>query len=185
MLGWSDDRPLSTVLPGKVARALTKRFGYTTCGQLLLNHYPRDYIRQRRNFRAVAGRAAPEGAFITGTGTETWLSKRPTSNGSVVDVTVDDLYTAVLFNGICLERVRQKGVPVLFSGTLKFYNRQAQLQHLEFLILDAPAGSTPVSTRWGGTLKAISQFVDVEELLRDREWLPVYPASSTLKTWTI
>ena len=185
MLGWSDDRPLSAVLPGKVAKALTKSFGYTTCGQLLLNHYPRDYIRQGRNFRAFAEREAPEGAFITVSGTVTWISKRPTSNGFVLNVTVDDMYTAVFFNGIWQERVLQKGVRVLFSGKLKFYNRQAQLQHPEFLILDAPAGSTPVSKRWGGTLKAISQFVDVEELLRDREWLPVYPASSTLKTWTI
>ena len=120
MLGWSDDRPLSAVLPGKVAKALTKSFGYTTCGQLLLNHYPRDYIRQGRNFRAFAEREAPEGAFITVSGTVTWISKRPTSNGFVLNVTVDDMYTAVFFNGIWQERVLQKGVRVLFSGKLKF-----------------------------------------------------------------
>ena len=185
MLGWKDDRPLSEVLPGKVAKALTKSFGYSTCGQLLMNHYPRDYIRQGRNFRAFAERQAPEGSFITVSGTVTDVSKRPIRNGFVLNVTVDDTYTAVYFNGVWQERVLYPGMRVLFSGKLKFFNRTAQLQHPEFLILDAPRGESSVSKRWGGTLKAISQFVDVEELLRDREWLPVYPASSTLKTWTI
>ncbi|MGO3010943.1 MAG: ATP-dependent DNA helicase RecG [Corynebacterium casei] len=185
MLGWKDDRPLTEVLPGKVAKALTKSFGYSTCGQLLMNHYPRDYIRQGRDFQAFAEREAPEGSFITISGTVTNVSKRPIRNGFVLNVTVDDTYTAVYFNGVWQERVLYPGMRVLFSGKLKFFNSQAQLQHPEFLILDAPRGETSVSKRWGGTLKAISQFVDVEELLREREWLPVYPASSTLKTWTI
>ena len=185
MLGWKDDRPLTEVLPGKVAKALTKSFGYSTCGQLLMNHYPRDYIRQGRDFQAFAEREAPEGSFITISGTVTNVSKRPIRNGFVLNVTVDNTYTAVYFNGVWQERVLYPGMRVLFSGKLKFFNSQAQLQHPEFLILDAPRGETSVSKRWGGTLKAISQFVDVEELLRDREWLPVYPASSTLKTWTI
>ncbi|MGO1446770.1 ATP-dependent DNA helicase RecG [Corynebacterium casei] len=185
MLGWKDDRPLTEVLPGKVAKALTKSFGYSTCGQLLMNHYPRDYIRQGRDFQAFAEREAPEGSFITISGTVTNVSKRPIRNGFVLNVTVDDTYTAVYFNGVWQERVLYPGMRVLFSGKLKFFNSQAQLQRPEFLILDAPRGETSVSKRWGGTLKAISQFVDVEELLRDREWLPVYPASSTLKTWTI
>ncbi|MGO1952731.1 ATP-dependent DNA helicase RecG [Corynebacterium casei] len=185
MLGWKDDRPLTEVLPGKVAKALTKSFGYSTCGQLLMNHYPRDYIRQGRDFQAFAEREAPEGSFITISGTVTNVSKRPIRNGFVLNVTVDDTYTAVYFNGVWQERVLYPGMRVLFSGKLKFFNSQAQLQHPEFLILDAPRGETSVSKRWGGTLKAISQFVDVEELLRDREWLPVYRASSTLKTWTI
>ena len=185
MLGWKDDRPLTEVLPGKVAKALTKSFGYSTCGQLLMNHYPRDYIRQGRDFQAFAEREAPEGSFITISGTVTNVSKRPIRNGFVLNVTVDDTYTAVYFNGVWQERVLYPGMRVLFSGKLKFFNSQAQLQHPEFLILDAPRGETSVSKRWGGTLKAISQFVDVEELLREREWLPVYRASSTLKTWTI
>ncbi|MEY8578056.1 ATP-dependent DNA helicase RecG [Corynebacteriaceae bacterium 6-324] len=185
MLGWKDDRPLTEVLPGKVAKALTKSFGYSTCGQLLMNHYPRDYIRQGRDFQAFAEREAPEGSFITISGTVTNVSKRPIRNGFVLNVTVDSTYTAVYFNGVWQERVLYPGMRVLFSGKLKFFNSQAQLQHPEFLILNAPRGETSVSKRWGGTLKAISQFVDVEELLRDREWLPVYPASSTLKTWTI
>lgn len=185
MLGWKDDRPLTEVLPGKVAKALTKSFGYSTCGQLLMNHYPRDYIRQGRDFQAFAEREAPEGSFITISGTVTNVSKRPIRNGFVLNVTVDDTYTAVYFNGAWQERVLYPGMRVLFSGKLKFFNSQAQLQHPEFLILDAPRGETSVSKRWGGTLKAISQFVDVEELLREREWLPVYRASSTLKTWTI
>lgn len=185
MLGWKDDRPLSEVLPGKVAKALTKSFGYSTCGQLLLNHFPRDYIRQGKNFRAFAERQAPEGSFITVSGTVTHIAKRPIRNGFVLNVTVDDAYTAVFFNGVWQERVLYPGIRVLFSGKLKFFHNSAQLQHPEFLILDAPRGESAVSKRWGGTLKAIAQFVDVEELLRDREWLPVYPASSTLKTWTI
>ncbi|MGO3060556.1 MAG: ATP-dependent DNA helicase RecG [Corynebacterium sp.] len=185
MLGWKDDRPLTEVLPGKVAKALTKSFGYSTCGQLLMNHYPRDYIRQGRDFQAFAEREAPEGSFITISGTVTNVSKRPIRNGFVLNVTVDNTYTAVYFNGVWQERVLYPGMRVLFSGKLKFFNSQAQLQHPEFLILDAPRGETSVSKRWGGTLKAISQFVDVEELLREREWLPVYRASSTLKTWTI
>ncbi|WP_313551087.1 DEAD/DEAH box helicase, partial [Corynebacterium sp.] len=185
MLGWKDDRPLTEVLPGKVAKALTKSFGYSTCGQLLMNHYPRDYIRQGRDFQAFAEREAPEGSFITISGTVTNVSKRPIRNGFVLNVTVDNTYTAVYFNGVWQERVLYPGMRVLFSGKLKFFNSQAQLQHPEFLILNAPRGETSVSKRWGGTLKAISQFVDVEELLRDKEWLPVYPASSTLKTWTI
>lgn len=185
MLGWKDDRPLTEVLPGKVAKALTKSFGYSTCGQLLMNHYPRDYIRQGRDFQAFAEREAPEGSFITISGTVTNVSKRAIRNGFVLNVTVDNTYTAVYFNGVWQERVLYPGMRVLFSGKLKFFNSQAQLQHPEFLILDAPRGETSVSKRWGGTLKAISQFVDVEELLREREWLPVYPASSTLKTWTI
>src|SRR5699024_9997885 len=118
MLGWGDDRPLSAVLPGKVAKALTKSFGYSTCGQLLLNHYPRDYIRQGKDFRAFAARQAPAGSFIAVSGTATKISRRATSGGFVLNVTVDDAYTAVLSNGRWQGRVLQPGARVLFSGKL-------------------------------------------------------------------
>src|SRR5699024_985359 len=129
MLGWKDDRPLAEVLPGKVAKALTKSFAYSTCGQLLLNHFPRDYIRQGENFRAFAERQAPEGSFITVSGTVTHIAKRPIRNGFVLNVTVDDAYTAVFFNGVWQERVLYPGIRVLFSGKLKFFHNTAQLQH--------------------------------------------------------
>ncbi|MFH0412509.1 ATP-dependent DNA helicase RecG [Corynebacterium sp. L4756] len=181
MLGWSDERPLTEVLPGKVAKALTKSFGYTTCGQLLLNHYPRDYVQQGNAFRSVEDGGAQEGSIVTIVGTVTEKRTRHTNRGEILNVVVDGKYTAVFFNGTWQNRVLDYGSRVLFSGKLKYFGQKPQLQHPEFLILNGPS----TASKWTGTLKAISQFVDVEELLRTRVWFPVYPATSTLKSWTI
>src|SRR5699024_12210298 len=105
-----------------VANELTKGCSYAACWQLLRSPFPRDYIRQGKHFRAFAERQAPEGSFITVSGTVTHIAKRPIRNGFVLNVTVDDAYTAVFFNGVWQERVLYPGIRVLFSGKLKFFH---------------------------------------------------------------
>lgn len=133
MLGWQDDRLLKDVLPAKDAAKIKKAFGYTTCGQLL-SHYPRDYIRHNKE---VGLGGANEGDYVTVTGQVLRLQQRNTGKAFLLTLSMDNGITATFFNAHYLTRVLRQGMRLMLSGKLKFFRGQPQLQHPDFVIIDA------------------------------------------------
>lgn len=194
MLGWRDERELKEILPAKDATKIKKAFGYTTCGELL-SHYPRDYIRHNKE---VGLGGANEGDYVTVTGQVVRLQQRNTAKTFLLTLSMDNGITATFFNAHYLTRVLRQGMRLMLSGKLKFYRGQPQLQHPDFVVIDAggagsasnalydaaPSGGSGGKVTATGSLRNLSQFGQLESLL-EREWIPVYPASGKVTSWYI
>ena len=137
MLGWRDERELKEILPAKDATKIKKAFGYTTCGELL-SHYPRDYIRHNKE---VGLGGANEGDYVTVTGQVVRLQQRNTAKTFLLTLAMDNGISVTFFNAHYLTRVLRQGMRLMLSGKLKFYRGQPQLQHPDFVVIDAGAAS--------------------------------------------
>ncbi|WP_311518355.1 ATP-dependent DNA helicase RecG [uncultured Corynebacterium sp.] len=194
MLGWRDERELKEILPAKDATKIKKAFGYTTCGELL-SHYPRDYIRHNKE---VGLGGANEGDYVTVTGQVVRLQQRNTAKTFLLTLSMDNGITATFFNAHYLTRVLRQGMRLMLSGKLKFYRGQPQLQHPDFVVIDAggagsasnalydaaPSGGSGGKVTATGSLRNLSQFGQLESLF-EREWIPIYPASGKVTSWYI
>ena len=196
MLGWQDNRPLTEVLAAKDAAKITKALGYETCGELLA-HYPRDYIRHNKD---VGLGDAAEGDIVTVTGTITGFNRHDRGKTTIINVQLDDSIMATFFNANYVMRMLHRGQRVMMSGKLKFFRNQPQLQQPDFVEIDAfgrpdgevddyrqPAAESGKKNRpkVTGSLRNLSQFGRLDQLLLEREWIPVYPATSKVTSWYI
>ncbi|WP_312715283.1 ATP-dependent DNA helicase RecG [Corynebacterium flavescens] len=199
MLGWRDERPLEDVLPAKDAHNITKALGYRTCGELL-GHYPRDYIRHNKD---VGLGDAAEGDIVTVTGIVSAISKRDTGRTTIINVQLDGNISATFFNALYVLGMLKRGMRVMLSGKLKFFRGIAQLQQPDFVVIDAfgrpsgelepylvpepdsrqPSGKRSKKQQATGSLRKLSQFGRLDKLLLEREWIPIYPATSTVSSW--
>ncbi|MBX8996593.1 ATP-dependent DNA helicase RecG [Corynebacterium testudinoris] len=181
MLGWSDDRLLTAVLPAKEAKAITSAFGYETCGELL-EHFPRAYSRHGSG---VLAEDAEEGDMITCVGEVTGVTTQPLARGNTVTrVTIDDgrtVFTASFFHSAYVANILHRGVRAMFAGKLKFFRGTPQLQHPDFIVIPEP-GRKGVGT---GSLKSLEAYGDPDELLSKLDYVPVYPATSRINSWRI
>lgn len=190
MSGLNNPTPLNLILPTRPARALAKHFGIETVGGLV-QYYPRTYLHYGSG-RAVEG--ALPGDRITFIGV---IMSTQTIHGStpIFKVTIsdgEDTIEAPFFNARYAPRRLRSGVRAMFTGKLSFFKGRPQLQHPDFLVLSDPdrgeaarqaqSRSQPEAT---GSMKALAQFGDPDTLLAGRQWLPVYPATKTVSTWTI
>ncbi|RNE48322.1 ATP-dependent DNA helicase RecG [Corynebacterium alimapuense] len=182
MLGWKDERPLSAVLPAKEAKAITKALGVHTCGQLLLEYFPRAYSRHGSG---VLAEEAEEGDMVTFLGEVTDIRQFHSGAGKAITrLTISDgqtTFAASFFNAKYLTRVLHQGSRAMFAGKLNFYRGQPQLQHPDFLLLPAP-GQKAAGT---GSLNSLSAYGDPDELLRNLDYVPIYPATAKLASWRI
>lgn len=176
MLGWQDTRALTSVLPAKDARKITKAFGYTTCGELLA-HYPRDYIRHGHD---VGLGGAQEGDIVTLSGTITRHNFRPNGKRSTLTVSVDNRISATFFSASWQRSLLTVGTRVMMSGKLSFYRGAPQLAHPDFMLLDQPQG-----TKATGSLRNLSNYGELEQLLLGRDWIPIYPATAKVTSWSL
>lgn len=178
MLGWRDERPLAQVLPAAVAELIEKELGARTCGDLLA-HYPRDYVRKGRD---VGLGAAVEGDIVTMSGTVTYSNLKVTRTGKkMLTVVVDNWVRAVFFNASWLKNLLVPGVRILLTGKLRSFQNAPELTQPDYVLLDANADTKAQSP----TFRALSQFGSLQDLFFSRDWLPIYPATAKLKTWTI
>lgn len=179
MLGWSDKRLLADVLPAKEAKAITAALNYRTCDDLL-SHYPRAYSRHGSG---VLAEDAQEGDMVTCVGEITGINRFFTRDGKeIIRLDISDghtIFTASFFNARYVTRVLHQGTRAMFAGKLKFYQGQPQLSHPDFLVLPVP-GQKP-----SGSLKSLSAYGDPDELLRDLDFVPVYPATAKVASWRI
>ncbi|QPK84104.1 ATP-dependent DNA helicase RecG [Corynebacterium qintianiae] len=177
MLGTIDSRPLNVVIPLKQARALHKHLGMETCGDLL-RHYPRKYLHYGSGSALEGTR---EGDTVSVIGHVVNAQRIPRGGKPIYKITVNDGHHAIgatFFGSQYAMRVLTEGKRVMLTGKLSYYRQTPQLQHPDFVLLDGPTQAT-------GALKQLSHFGDLEEILSGREWLPLYPASSKVSTWTI
>ena len=180
MLGWSDDRPLTEVLPKKEATALRKAFGYTTCMDLL-QHTPRAWSRHGSD---VLADDAVEGDMITCVGSVLDVNVFQRDKTHITRVTITDghnRFTASFFNSRWLPKVLTPGRRAMFSGKLNFYRGTPQLQHPDFLVLPGPGEKMTGS----GSLKTIALYGDPDELFDGLDHIPIYPARAALASWRI
>ncbi|MEX3505240.1 ATP-dependent DNA helicase RecG [Corynebacterium sp. LK2510] len=177
MLGFQDTRPLNLVIPVKQARALEKHLGISTCGELL-SHYPRRYLHYGSG-NTFEG--AIEGDTVTIVGCVTAVKKIEKPDRIIYQVTISDGTHGIgasFFNSTYAMGALKKGVRVMATGKLTSFRGSPQLQHPSFVLLDGPTKAT-------GALRQLGHFGELEEILSGREWLPLYPATAKLSTWTI
>lgn len=178
MLGWTYTTPLNEVIDPKMARTITSSLGYYTCGELLM-HFPRDYVRHGRD---VGWGEADAGDIVTMTGTILSATTRPIKNGQMLTVRLDQGITANFFRAKWQIGQLQPGVRVMMSGKLGFFRGKPQLSHPDYMILDAPGNRKPAAT---GGLNKLAKFGDITELLNERDWIPIYPATTKVTSWMI
>ncbi|MEJ5928236.1 ATP-dependent DNA helicase RecG [Corynebacterium sp. H128] len=183
MLGWADERELTAVLPAQEANKITKAFGYTTCGELL-THFPRAYSHHGS---AVSIENAAEGDQVTLIGTVISGGTIRTRSGK--KLTKVRIYygmgevEATFFNSWLAEKQLQPGVNVMVSGKVKYYRGNVEVSHPAFIVLPAP-GEKP--KKGVGKLRDLSAFASVEELeelLTELDYIPIYPARKGYTAW--
>ena len=180
MLGWSDDRPLTEVLPKKEATALRKAFGYTTCMELL-QHTPRAWSRHGSD---VLADDAAEGDVITCVGQVLDVNVFQKDSNHITRVTITDghnRFTASFFRSRWIPKVLSPGKRAMFSGKLNFYRGAPQLQHPDFLVLPGPGEKMTGS----GSMKTIALYGDPDELFEGLDHIPIYPARAAMASWRI
>ncbi len=182
MLGFTDSRLLSDVLPAKEARAIKSAFGYTTC-QELLEHYPRTWSKRGS---LVDLNSSEAGEIVTCVGRIISTHERYTSSGKTMfTAKVSDgshQLDIVFFNARWVKNILHEGVVVMLSGKLSFFRERAQLSHPDFIVI---SGGKNVSTKNLRALQAYGNALDIDELLSAREYIPVYPATKTMVSWRI
>ena len=189
MLGLTDHTPLNLVIPTRPARAIAKALGIETVAGLL-EYYPRRYLHYGAG-DTLSGALPNDTITFIGTVEKTRSissSKRP-----IFKVEISDGHQridATFFGAKYAPRVLKPGVRAMFTGKLKFFQKQPQLQHPDFLILSAPNlnGSGKEGKNTGGStgsIKKLAEFGDPDKILSGREYLPVYLQAKTLSTWTI
>ena len=186
MLGWHDTRLLKDILPAKEARAIEKALGYTTAGELL-RHNVRKYSHHGSG---VDLGAAEEGDLVTVVGEVVHAAKSYTRTGKMLYKIIvageSEQVTISFFGAPYVPKLLPQGVRAMFTGKVKFFRRQPQLTHPEFIVIpDAGSGGKVTGT---GGMKALAAYGDVEQVARslvEREYLPIYSGTASMTTWRI
>ncbi|UIZ93040.1 ATP-dependent DNA helicase RecG [Corynebacterium sp. CNCTC7651] len=180
MLGFDDARPLNLLIPLKQSRALAKHLDINTVGDLL-KHYPRRYLHYGTG-ADLEGLGKGDTLNIIGTVTSTQtIHNRKQPKRPIFKVRLTDghrEFAATFFGSHYAQRVLTEGRRAMFTGKLDWFNGEPQLQHPDFVLLDGPTEAT-------GSLRQLSHFGDLEEILAGKEWMPIYPATKVVSTWTI
>lgn len=183
MLGWEDTRALAEVLPAKEAGKITKAFGFRTVGELL-THFPRAYSHHGS---AVSIDNAAEGDQVTLIGTVVSSGTIRTRTGKKL-TKVRIFYgqgevEATFFNSWAAERQLVTGTNVMLSGKVKYFRGRAELSQPAFIVLPQP-GEKPKKAV--GNLRDLSAYASVEELeelLSELDYIPIYPAKKGYTAW--
>ncbi|BBZ05135.1 ATP-dependent DNA helicase RecG [Mycolicibacterium chitae] len=182
--------PLDFIIGKKAADLLDDTFGIRTVDDLL-RHYPRKYSRGS----TVLGEddePPEEGEHITFVDTISQADLRRmnrTPHREYLVVTLGDRrpkVTATFFNPKYLKRTLVKGTKVMLSGEVGYFRGTMQLTHPGFLILDSPTGKA------GGGTKSLMKIAESAQgdgefdlSVFERDFFPIYPASSKLQSWDI
>lgn len=218
MAYFEDNRPLADLLPAKDAKAFAKEFGYTTVHDLLW-HAPRNYVEHGN---AHSAGMLHEGDLITIIGTVVKVDvrsmNRRTKRGKemrLCEVQIHDGFNrfhATFFNSPWIANMLRSGDRAMFTGKVRYFNNQVQLQHPEFLVIPqvgdnqavptasaagAPGSHQHVSSasrrpKGSGGMGAFADSVggesDAEELaqaINSLPYIPIYPAKKGIPTWRI
>ena len=181
---------LDSIVGGKAAGLLDDVFGIRTVDDLL-RHYPRKYIHGM----SVWGEdevPPEEGEHITLVGEIESAVARFPQRGPKREYLVITLgkgrrkVTATFFNAKYLKKELIEGVRLMLSGEVGFFKGNMQLTHPDFLVLNSPKGRVFGSK----SLKTIAdsstaQSGELTMSAFERDFFPIYPASSKLQSWDI
>ncbi|CAJ1584062.1 ATP-dependent DNA helicase RecG [[Mycobacterium] wendilense] len=181
---------LDFIVGKKAADLLEATFAIRTVDDLL-RHYPRKYSRGS----TVLGEddePPAEGEHITFVDTISHADLRKMNRAPYREylvVTLGDRrpkVTATFFNAKYLKRILVKGTKVMLSGEVGYFRGTMQLTHPGFLILDSPTGKA------GGGTKSLVKIAESAQgdgefdlSVFERDFFPIYPASSKLQSWDI
>jgi ATP-dependent DNA helicase RecG len=187
---------LDYVLGKKAAGPLEEHFGIRTVNDLL-RHYPRKYS---------------DGLTVLGEGEELEEGEHVTFVDVITATKVGDMkpkfdpktkktkkpkwlrvtlgrrrpeVTATFFNAGWMADNLPEGTRLMLSGEVKYFRGTLQLSHPAYLVLESPIGKQ-IGTKSLKTIASTSGAVG-DELLSvfERDFFPIYPATSKLQSWDI
>ena len=188
-----DDR-LDYLLGRKTARKLDENFGIRTVNDLL-RHYPRKYSEGMKVRGEDEDLDLEEGEHVTFVDVITHAEMgdmKPRPNNPkpkylrVILGNHRPKVTATFFNAGWMRDKLVEGTRIMLSGEVGFFKSTMQLSHPAFLVLKSPSGKTP-GTKSLKTIAESSGAAGEDELLAvfEREFFPIYPASSKVQSWDI
>ena len=160
------NKSLTEVVGEKMAALLHKQLNVTTIAELL-RHYPRRY-EQRGALTDLGSLQIGDHVTVQAQVKKFTSLKNKSKPGTRQEVVIGDgsgQLTLMFFNQHWREKELVVGRRGLFSGQVSIFNSKRQLTHPEYQILDE------------------TEEVNAEDFAA--AMLPVYPATSSLQTWTI
>lgn len=181
---------LDAILGDKASRALDDVFGIRTVDDLL-RHYPRKYSHGM-SVRGEDDDPPEEGEHITFVGEiekaeVRWTNRTPRREYLVVTLSQRrPKVTATFFNSKYIKKDLVVGAKLMLSGEVGYYRGTMQLTHPDFLVLNSPKRRT-VGTKSLKTIAETGKGDDGEFSMSvfERDFFPIYPASSKLQSWDI
>ncbi|BBY90926.1 ATP-dependent DNA helicase RecG [Mycobacterium gallinarum] len=179
---------LDFVIGKKSADLLEEHFGIVTVNDLL-RHYPRKYSDEM--ITAGDGEELEEGEHVTFvdhiTKAELRLTNRPPQREYMV-VTIGNRkpkVTATFFNVKIIKKTLKEGQRVMLSGEVGYFKGTMQLTHPAFLVIHGDG--RVAGTRSLTAIARAEGTSDENKLLSvfDRDFFPIYPASSKVQSWDI
>ncbi|MDO4911229.1 MAG: ATP-dependent DNA helicase RecG [Corynebacterium sp.] len=186
MLGWEDNRPLSEILPPRVAIDIESALGVNNVSGLL-QYFPRDWSHHGN---ATSLDDMEEGATVTFVGRVHLARSGTTRNGKfmhTVSIAVGDrLIKATFFQARLPARQLTVGTRAMFSGKIKFFREEPQLSHPSYVVIpEAHSGRRASATGGLRTLSAFGSPEELEEILSALEYLAVYPIRKGITSWAL
>ncbi|QIS14669.1 ATP-dependent DNA helicase RecG [Nocardia arthritidis] len=186
---------LDHLLGAKAAEPLADAFDMHTVEDLL-RHYPLRYATQGQ---PLTEELPEEGKHITVVGRVTKTELRPMKNrrGKMLKVVFDTGSTSPIditfFNGDKVSYLVREGVRAMMSGTVHWWRPDRwNLSHPDYLILpEKGEGSVEnlTTVRGSGALRGLAQSAKgaegVDVSFFEREYIPVYPATAKVQSWTL
>jgi ATP-dependent DNA helicase RecG len=182
---------LDYVVGAKAASPLNEVFGIRTVDDLL-RHYPRSYV-EGTTVRGADDEQPPEGEHITLVDEITdagLLSIKTRPKDKLFRVTLGSgrgKVTATFFHPKkWITDQLSKGTRVMLSGEVGYFRGAMQLTHPDFLVLDSADGKNHGS-------RALKMIADASQAMSgqvlqqefERNFYPIYPASTKLQSWDI
>lgn len=158
--------PITQVVGAKTASLLESELGIRTVGDLL-RHYPRRY-EKRGALTDLSSLQIGDHVTVQAEVRSFKNLRNKTKAGSRQEVVISDgtgQLTLIFFNQHWRENDLRIGRQALFAGQITVFNNKRQLAHPEYQLLDDDAE------------------VNADDFTS--EFLPVYPATSKMPSWTI
>jgi len=159
---------LEVVLGSKTAATLARAFGMATVGDLLA-HYPRRYAR-RGELTPIA--SLPVGEQVTIVAEVRSVSVRPMRGrkGNLLEVVISDgagTVNLTFFNQQWRQSELRVGRQGIFSGKVGEFKQQKQFAHPDYELFDDEGEARQSAAA------------------RQRQPIPIYPATSTVSSWQL
>lgn len=159
---------LSGPLGGRTAAAFDRAFGYKTVGDLL-SHYPRRYAHHGE-LTQLGSLPIGENVALVADVVRASSRKMNKRKGTIFEAVISDgrgILTLTFFNQNWRREELVPGARGVFSGKISSYRGAMQLTHPDYKLFDRAEMSESDAQVWA------------------EKPIPIYPATSTLQTWSI